>query len=121
MKEATLKKYIVDDLKERGTYHTVDGHLVDEYVGLVMLAKQLRENIAERGIFYHDERDVERTNPAIRTLNATESSINSLAKLLGIGPYARKLTTGGTSKNEKKKDVAAALLRPISGKKNKAK
>jgi P27 family predicted phage terminase small subunit len=107
-----LKSAIINDMVDRGTWRVIDEHLIDEYIQLVIVADQCAETIKKRGIFYMDERNVERTNPAIRTLNATTSSVNAMAKTLGIGPYSRKLTTG-TEQPAQKEVTKVSQLRPI--------
>ena len=104
-----LKSSIIADMEDRGTWRGVDEHLVDEYIQLIKVCEKCSETITEKGIFYEDERGMSRTNPAIRTLNATTSSINALARTLGIGPYSRKLTTG-TDQKKPKAETRASML-----------
>lgn len=106
-----LKKQVITDLKERGTWREIDEHLVDEYCEFVALGKWQRKELRERGLMYEDERGVERANPLLRSINSTESSINQLAKTLGIGPYSRKLSTGSDPK-ENRSVTKVSQLRP---------
>jgi P27 family predicted phage terminase small subunit len=111
-----LKISIIQDMSDRNTWRDVDDHLIDEYIQLVVVADKCAETIKKRGIFFEDERGVERTNPAIRTLNATTSSINAMAKTLGIGPYSRKLTSG-VEQPKQQVQTKASMLRHIQRKK----
>jgi P27 family predicted phage terminase small subunit len=111
-----LKISIIQDMSDRGTWREVDNHLIDEYLQLIVVADKCAETIEKRGIFFEDERGVERTNPAIRTLNATTSSINAMARTLGIGPYSRKLTTGEVQQKQQV-ETKASMLRPLERRK----
>lgn len=110
-RSSKLKTSIISDLNDRGLWREIDEHLVDEYIEFIALAKWQRKELRKKGLVYKDERGVERTNPLLRSINSTESSINSLAKTLGIGPYSRKLVSGADTKDTGK-PTKVSKLRP---------
>ena len=121
MKASTLKRKVKKDLQERNILHDIDLHVIDIYCQLVQQFHELAEDIATRGVQYIDERGVERANPSLRAQSALASQITQYAKMLGIAPYGRRLTTGGEQQKDKPEDPAASLLRPILSKRRQAK
>jgi phage terminase small subunit len=105
-------------MKERSSYkRCVDEHLVDNYISQLKLVDAL---IAEVGntVVTDSARDDGGTvaNPALVRLPALQSGLIQMAKLLGIGPYSRKLTTGEVQQKQQVQ-TKASMLRPLERRK----
>ena len=117
----SLKDEVIADLTERGTIKDIDAHIVDKYVAACELVDALFADVEERGVMYIDERGIERQNGSVRSLTATMGIVASYAKLLGLTPYGRKLTTGATEKKKPTTATVVSQLRPIERNRPKAK
>jgi phage terminase small subunit len=112
-----LKASLIEEMKERSSYRDVDEHLVDNYISQLKLVDAL---IAEVGntVVTDSARDDGGTvaNPALVRLPALQSGLIQMAKLLGIGPHPRKLTTGEVQP-QKQVQTKASMLRPLDRRK----
>ena len=116
----SLKRAIIKDMKDRGVYNPVDDHLIDLYVAQKSIVDDLMAEL-EDGEVVGDAagRNSETVaNPALVRLPSMLAALNQMAKLLSIGPYSRKLTTGSEQKKPETQ-TKASMLRPIDRSKKK--
>jgi phage terminase small subunit len=112
-KYATLKAEIIQDMESRNAYKSVDEHLVDSYLSQLKIIDSLLEEISDTGVTTEGQRQAETVaNPALVRLPSLQSGLLQTAKILGIGPYSRKLTTG-TEQPAQKEVTKVSQLRPI--------
>jgi hypothetical protein len=111
-----LKEQIVQDMKDRGSYNPVDDHLIEIYIRQKSILDELYREVEENGALLDDV-----TNPAVVRIPSALAALQAQAKLLGIGVYGRKLTTGATEKKKSTTPTVVSQLRPIERKRPKAK
>lgn len=112
----TLRATILQEMKERGTYREADGHLLDSYINLCRIVAELQAEVDSTGTLAEGQRGSEVvTNPALVRLPSLISAQLQTAKMLGVGPYSRKLTTGN-QEQAKKEETIVSQLRPIERK-----
>jgi phage terminase small subunit len=112
-----LKASLIEEMKERSSYKDSDEHLVDNYISQLKLIDLTIAEIDNK-VVTDSARDDGGTvaNPALVRLPALQSVLIQMAKLLGIGPYSRKLTTG-TEKQKQQVQTKASMLRPLDRRK----
>lgn len=112
-KYALLKKSIIEEMQSRGAYKDVDEHLIDLYVSQSKIVDALLVEIEGDGVTTEGARNAETVaNPALVRLPSLQSGLLATAKMLGIGPYSRKLTTG-EAQQKKTAPTKASMLRPL--------
>lgn len=117
----TLKQQIIQDMTERGSYNPIDEHHIDIYLAQKAILDALFDEIETNGsivIGQNGETDV--TNPALVRIPSAIAALQAQAKLLGLTPYGRKLTTGATEKKKQTTPTVVSQLRPIERKRPKA-
>jgi phage terminase small subunit len=112
-----LKVSLIEEMKERSSYKDPDEHLVDNYISQLKLIDLTIAEIDNK-VVTDSARDDGGTvaNPALVRLPALQSGLIQMAKLLGIGPYSRKLTTGEVQQKQQVQ-TKASMLRPLERRK----
>jgi phage terminase small subunit len=112
-----LKVSLIEEMKERSSYKDSDEHLVDNYISQLKLIDLTIAEIDNK-VVTDSARDDGGTvaNPALVRLPALQSGLIQMAKLLGIGPYSRKLTTGEVQQKQQVQ-TKASMLRPLERRK----
>jgi len=112
-----LKASILQEMQDRSAYKDVDEHLVDNYISQLKLVDLSIAEIDNK-VLTDSARDDGGTvaNPALVRLPALQSGLIQMAKLLGIGPYSRKLTTGEVQQKPQV-ETKASMLRPLERRK----
>jgi len=112
-----LKASILQEMQDRSAYKDVDEHLVDNYISQLKLVDLSIAEIDNK-VLTDSARDDGGTvaNPALVRLPALQSGLIQMAKLLGIGPYSRKLTTGEVQQKPQV-ETKASMLRPLDRRK----
>jgi phage terminase small subunit len=112
-----LKVSLIEEMKERSSYKDSDEHLVDNYINQLKLIDLTIAEIDNK-VVTDSARDDGGTvaNPALVRLPALQSGLIQMAKLLGIGPYSRKLTTGEVQQKQQV-ETKASMLRPLERRK----
>jgi phage terminase small subunit len=112
-----LKVSLIEEMKERSSYKDSDEHLVDNYISQLKLIDLTIAEIDNK-VVTDSARDDGGTvaNPALVRLPALQSVLIQMAKLLGIGPYSRKLTTGEVQQKQQV-ETKASMLRPLERRK----
>ena len=112
-----LKASLIEEMKERSSYKDSDEHLVDNYINQLKLIDLTIAEIDNK-VVTDSARDDGGTvaNPALVRLPALQSGLIQMAKLLGIGPYSRKLTTGEVQQKQQV-ETKASMLRPLERRK----
>jgi phage terminase small subunit len=112
-----LKVSLIEEMQERSSYKDSDEHLVDNYISQLKLIDLTIAEIDNK-VVTDSARDDGGTvaNPALVRLPALQSGLIQMAKLLGIGPYSRKLTTGEVQQKQQVQTMAS-MLRPLDRRK----
>ena len=111
-----LKSSLVDEMKERNTYKPTDEHLIDNYISQLKIIDAVLNEIGDEVVTDGARGSETVANPALVRLPALQSGLIQMAKTLGIGPYARKLTSG-VEQPKQQAQTKASMLRPIQRKK----
>ena len=111
-----LKSSLVDEMKERNTYKPTDEHLIDNYISQLKIIDAVLNEIGDEVVTDGARGSETVANPALVRLPALQSGLIQMAKTLGIGPYARKLTSG-VEQPKQQVQTKASMLRPIQRKK----
>jgi phage terminase small subunit len=111
-----LKSSLVDEMKERNTYKPTDEHLIDNYISQLKIIDAVLDEIGDEVVTDGARGSETVANPALVRLPALQSGLIQMAKTLGIGPYARKLTSG-VEQPKQQVQTKASMLRPIQRKK----
>ena len=112
-----LKASILQDMQDRSAYKDVDEHLVDNYISQLKLVDLTIAEIDNKVVTDSARYDGGTVaNPALVRLPALQSGLIQMAKLLGIGPYSRKLTTGEVQQKQQVQ-TKASMLRPLERRK----
>jgi phage terminase small subunit len=111
-----LKSSLVDEMKERNTYKPTDEHLIDNYISQLKIIDAVLNEIGSDVVTEGARGSETVANPALVRLPALQSGLIQMAKTLGIGPYARKLTSG-VEQPKQQVQTKASMLRPIQRKK----
>ena len=83
-------------LLDRGTLHSSDIHLIEQFCFAISRARQLQRVLDEQG--YCDASG--KTHPALRLIEGVVTTIRSTSVLLGLAPYARQRMTAAVRDKE---------------------
>lgn len=112
-----LKASLLQEMQDRSAYKDIDEHLLDNYISQLKLVDALIAEVGSDVVVDGARGGGEIVaNPALVRLPALQSGLIQMAKLLGIGPYSRKLTTGEVQQKQQVQ-TKASMLRPLERRK----
>lgn len=96
--EKALYAHIVASYAGKGVIKDLDSSLLEEFVAQVIISRQSRAVINEKGITYYED-DKFKKNPAVDVLNNAVKNIKSLGSSLGMDPISRSAMLSETPVN----------------------
>lgn len=96
--EKALYAHIVASYAGKGVIKDLDSSLLEEFVAQVIISRQARAVINEKGITYYED-DKFKKNPAVDVLNNAVKNIKSLGSSLGMDPISRSAMLSETPVN----------------------